>query len=88
MVANINLVSNDIKTIFYKNWYQKADILFETLIYIIKTFTIKAYFIIYANINSIITYFYLFIISKLKNYVLNLDLGFLDAIIKVTYKIA
>lgn len=47
------------------------------LVYIIKIFIINKYFIVYTDFNSFMTCFYIFMILKLRYYILNLDLSFI-----------
>ena len=61
--------------------------MFEILLYATKTFVIKKYSILHSNFDNLVTCFLIFIVLSLKYYALNLDLGFVDAIVKLTGKV-
>lgn len=52
-----------------------------------KISTIETYPIVYANFENFISCFHIFIVLRLKHYILDLNLGFLDGILKVTDKV-
>lgn len=87
MVANASLIINEIKAVFYKNWCQKAGILIENLLCVTKMSTIEEYPMVCANFDSLASSFQIFIVSRLRRYALDLGLGFISTIVKVTGKV-
>lgn len=81
------MIISDIKAVFYKIWYQKASALFDILSYATKLFIIEVYLIVCIDSNSLVNCFCIFIISRLRHCILDLDLGFLDIIVKVIGKV-
>lgn len=86
MVADLNLVTSNIKAMFYKNWYQKTSTSIETVLYITKTSAIKEYLMVCTDFDSLVSCSQIFIIWKLRNYISDLDWGLLDAIMEQLVK--
>lgn len=80
-------MTSNIKAVFCKNSNWKTSILFKIFIYIIKISAIKVYSLVYINFKSIVNSFCIFIVSKLKYYILNLNLGFLNIITEINGKV-
>lgn len=48
---------------------------------------IEAYFIAYINFDSLMNCFCIFMVSRLRYYISDINIGFLDSIIKATAKV-
>lgn len=71
----------------YKNWLQKAGKSIEMLFCITQMSAIKEYPMIYANFDSLESYFQIFIISKPRCCVIDLGIYILDFIVEITGKV-